>query len=111
MPTRTDEKILDALHERDARLAAALRALADALEQSETVEERTGAPHEKEGAEAAEEKAPSLSLEDVRRVAAEAAKAGRSKEVREALAALGVSRLSDLAPEHYEALVEAISHA
>lgn len=55
------------------------------------------------------EAAPALTLEDVRASLAAVVKNGGSAKVRDALAGMGVSKLSDLAPERYSELLEAVN--
>lgn len=55
------------------------------------------------------EAAPTLTLEDVRASLAAVVKNGGSAKVRDALAAMGVSKLSDLAPERFGELLEAVN--
>ena len=55
------------------------------------------------------EAAPALTLEDVRASLAAVVKNGGSAKVRDALAAMGVSKLSDLAPERFSELLEAVN--
>ena len=55
------------------------------------------------------EAAPALTIEDVRAALAPVVKAGGSAQVRAALAAMGVSKLSDLAPERFGELLEIIN--
>lgn len=52
---------------------------------------------------------PALTIEDVRAALAPVVKAGGSARVRAALAAMGVSKLSDLAPERFGELLEIIN--
>ena len=55
------------------------------------------------------EAAPTLTLEDVRASLAAVVKNGGSAKVRDALADMGVSKLSDLAPERFGELLEAVN--
>ena len=55
------------------------------------------------------ESAPTLTLEDVRASLAAVVKAGGSAKVRDALADLGVSKLSDLDPSRFGELLEAVN--
>ena len=55
------------------------------------------------------EAAPTLTLEDVRASLAAVVKNGGSAQVRDALAGMGVSKLSDLAPERFGELLEAVN--
>ena len=52
---------------------------------------------------------PALTIEDVRAALAPVVKAGGSAQVRAALAAMGVSKLSDLAPERFSELLEVLN--
>ena len=52
---------------------------------------------------------PALTLEDVRAALASVVKNGGSAQVRAALAAMGVSKLSDLAPERFSELLEVVN--
>lgn len=55
------------------------------------------------------EASPALTIEDVRASLAAVVKSGGSAQVRDALAAMGVSKLSDLAPERFGELLEAVN--
>lgn len=55
------------------------------------------------------EAAPALTIEDVRASLAAVVKNGGSAQVCDALAAMGVSKLSDLAPERFSELLEAVN--
>ena len=55
------------------------------------------------------EATPTLTIEDVRASLAAVVKNGGSAQVRDALAAMGVSKLSDLAPERFGELLEAVN--
>ena len=55
------------------------------------------------------EAAPTLTIEDVRAYLAAVVKNGGSAKVRDALAGMGVSKLSDLAPERFGELLEAVN--
>lgn len=55
------------------------------------------------------EATPALTIEDVRASLAAVVKNGGSAKVRDALAAMGVSKLSDLAPERFGELLEAVN--
>lgn len=52
---------------------------------------------------------PALTLEDVRAALAAVVKNGGSAQVRAALAAMGASKLSDLAPERFSELLEVLN--
>lgn len=55
------------------------------------------------------EAAPALTLEDVRASLAAVVKSGGSAKVRDALADMGVSKLSDLDPSRFGELLEAVN--
>lgn len=55
------------------------------------------------------EAAPTLTLEDVRASLAAVVKSGGSAKVRDALADMGVSKLSDLDPSRFSELLEAVN--
>lgn len=55
------------------------------------------------------EATPALTLEDVRASLAAVVKNGGSAKVRDALAAMGVSKLSDLDPSRFGELLEAVN--
>lgn len=55
------------------------------------------------------EAAPTLTIEDVRASLAAVVKNGGSAKVRDALAAMGVSKLSDLDPSRFGELLEAVN--
>ena len=55
------------------------------------------------------EAAPALTIEDVRASLAAVVKKGGSAKVRDALAAMGVSKLSDLEPSRFGELLEAVN--
>ena len=55
------------------------------------------------------EAAPALTIEDVRASLAAVVKSGGSAQVRAALAAMGASKLSDLAPERFSELLEVLN--
>lgn len=55
------------------------------------------------------EAAPALTIEDVRASLAAVVKNGGSAKVRDALAAMGVSKLSDLDPSRFGELLEAVN--
>ena len=55
------------------------------------------------------EAAPALTLEDVRASLAAVVKNGGSAKVRDALAGMGVSKLSDLDPSRFGELLEAVN--
>lgn len=55
------------------------------------------------------EATPALTLEDVRASLAAIVKSGGSAKVRDALAGMGVSKLSDLDPSRFSELLEAVN--
>ena len=55
------------------------------------------------------EAAPALTIEDVRASLAAVVKSGGSAQVRDALAGMGVSKLSDLDPSRFSELLEAVN--
>ena len=120
----TNDTILAALAEFAADLATDLQNLstkaanfAQRLQAVETtVQETKPKKAAKKAAKAPEpepqtevEAAPTLTLEDVRASLAAVVKNGGSAQVRDALAAMGVSKLSDLAPERFGELLEAVN--
>lgn len=96
-------------------LSAKAAGLAQRLQAVETtVQETKPKKAPKKAAKAPEpepetEAAPALTIEDVRASLAAVVKNGGSAKVRDALAAMGVSKLSDLAPERFSELLEAVN--
>ena len=122
--TTNDSTLIAALAEFAADLATDLQNLsakaanfAQRLQAVETtVQETKPKKAPKKAAKAPEpepqpevEAAPTLTLEDVRASLAAVVKNGGSAKVRDALAAMGVSKLSDLAPERFGELLEAVN--
>lgn len=120
----TNDTLLAALAEFAADLATDLQnlsakaaAFSQRLQAVETTVQETKpkkAPKKAEKAPEPEpqpepEAAPTLTLEDVRASLAAVVKNGGSAQVRDALAAMGVSKLSDLAPERFSELLEAVN--
>ena len=120
----TNDTLIAALAEFAADLATDLQNLstkaanfAQRLQAVETTVQETNpkkAPKKAEKAPEPEpqpevEAAPALTLEDVRASLAAVVKNGGSAKVRDALAAMGVSKLSDLAPERFGELLEAVN--
>lgn len=120
----TNDTILAALAEFAADLATDLQnlsakaaAFSQRLQAVETtVQETKPKKATKKAAKAPEpepqpepEAAPALTLEDVRASLAAVVKNGGSAKVRDALADMGVSKLSDLAPERFSELLEAVN--
>lgn len=120
----TNDTLLAALAEFAADLATDLQNLstkaanfAQRLQAVETTVQETKpkkAPKKAEKAPEPEpqpepEAAPSLTLEDVRASLAAVVKNGGSAKVRDALAGMGVSKLSDLDPSRFGELLEAVN--
>lgn len=114
----TNDTLLAALAEFAADLATDLQNLstkaanfAQRLQAVETtVQETKPKKAPKKAVKAPEpEPRPALTIEDVRAALAPVVKAGGSAQVRAALAAMGVSKLSDLAPERFSELLEVIN--
>lgn len=120
----TNDTLLAALAEFAAEIATDLQNLstkaanfAQRLQAVETAVQETKpkkAPKKAEKAPEPEpqpepEAAPALTLEDVRASLAAVVKNGGSAKVRDALAGMGVSKLSDLAPERFGELLEAVN--
>ena len=122
--TTNDSTLLAALAEFAAEIATDLQNLsakaasfAQRLQAVETtVQETKPKKATKKAAKAPEpepqpevEAAPALTIEDVRASLAAVVKNGGSAKVRDALADMGVSKLSDLAPERFSELLEAVN--
>ena len=116
--TTNDSTLIAALAEFAADLATDLQNLstkaanfAQRLQAVETTVQETKPKKATKKAEKAPEPevAPTLTLEDVRASLAAVVKNGGSAKVRDALAAMGVSKLSDLAPERFGELLEAVN--
>lgn len=116
----TNDTILAALAEFAADLATDLQnlsakaaAFSQRLQAVETtVQETKPKKAPKKAVKAPEpepEAAPALTLEDVRASLAAVVKNGGSAKVRDALAAMGVSKLSDLDPSRFSELLEAVN--
>ena len=120
----TNDTLTTALAEFAADLAADLQnlsakaaAFSQRLQAVETtVQETKPKKAAKKAAKAPEPKpqpeveaAPALTLEDVRASLAAVVKSGGSAKVRDALAAMGVSKLSDLDPSRFGELLEAVN--
>lgn len=120
----TNDNLLAALAEFAADLATDLQNLstkaanfAQRLQAVETAVQETKPKKATKKAEKAPEPepqpeveaAPTLTLEDVRASLAAVVKNGGSAKVRDALAGMGVSKLSDLAPERFGELLEAVN--
>lgn len=116
--TTNDSTLLAALAEFAAEIATDLQnlsakaaAFSQRLQAVETaVQETKPKKAPKKAVKAPEAEAtPALTLEDVRASLAAVVKNGGSAQVRDALAAMGVSKLSDLAPERFDELLEAVN--
>lgn len=120
----TNDTLLAALAEFAADLATDLQNLstkaanfAQRLQAVETTVQETKPKKASKKAEKAPEPepqpeveaAPTLTLEDVRASLAAVVKNGGSAKVRDALAAMGVSKLSDLDPSRFGELLEAVN--
>ena len=116
----TNDTLLAALAEFAADLATDLQNLstkaagfAQRLQAVDTaVQETKPKKAPKKAAKAPEpevEAAPTLTLEDVRASLAAVVKNGGSAKVRDALADMGVSKLSDLDPSRFSELLEAVN--
>ena len=120
----TNDTILAALAEFAAEIATDLQNLstkaanfAQRLQAVETaVQETKPKKAPKKAAKAPEpepqpepEAAPTLTIEDVRASLAAVVKNGGSAQVRDALAGMGVSKLSDLDPSRFGELLEAVN--
>lgn len=113
----TNDTLLAALAEFAADLAADLQnfsnkaaGLAQRLQAVEAaVQETKPKKVAKKAPEPQPEAAPALTIEDARAALAAVVKNGGSAKVRDALAGMGVSKLSDLAPERFSELLEAVN--
>lgn len=122
--TTNDSTLLAALAEFAAEIATDLQNLstkaagfAQRLQAVETTVQETKPKKAAKKAEKAPEPepqpeveaAPTLTLEDVRAPLAAVVKNGGSAKVRDALAGMGVSKLSDLDPSRFGELLEAVN--
>ena len=120
----TNESLIAALAEFAADLATDLQnlstkaaAFSQRLQAVETTVQETKPKKATKKAEKAPEPepqpepeaAPTLTLEDVRASLAAVVKNGGSAKVRDALANMGVSKLSDLEPSRFSELLEAVN--
>lgn len=116
----TNESLIAALAEFAADLATDLQnlstkaaAFSQRLQAVETtVQETKPKKATKKAVKAPEpepEAAPALTIEDVRASLAAVVKNGGSAKVRDALAGMGVSKLSDLDPSRFGELLEAVN--
>ena len=118
--TTNDSTLIAALAEFAADLATDLQnlsakaaAFSQRLQAVETAVQETKPKKAPKKAEKAPEPepqpAPTLTLEDVRASLAAVVKNGGSAQVRDALAGMGVSKLSDLDPSRFGQLLEAVN--
>lgn len=124
--TTNDSTLIAALAEFAADLATDLQNLsakaanfAQRLQAVETTVQETKpkkaskkaakAPEPEPQPEPEPEAAPALTIEDVRASLAAVVKSGGSAKVRDALADMGVSKLSDLDPSRFGQLLEAVN--
>lgn len=115
----TNDTLLAALAEFAADLATDLQnlsakaaAFSQRLQAVETTVQETKPKKPAEKAPTPEpepEAAPALTIEDVRASLAAVVKNGGSAKVRDALAGMGVSKLSDLEPSRFGELLEAVN--
>ena len=114
----TNDTLLAALAEFAADLATDLQnlsakaaAFSQRLQAVETTVQETKPKKAPKKAEKAPEPeaAPALTIEDVRASLAAVVKNGGSAKVRDALADMGVSKLSDLEPSRFSELLEAVN--
>lgn len=99
---------LQNLSTKAAGLAQRLQAVETTVQETKTKKAPKKAP--KKVAKAPEpEAAPTLTIEDVRASLAAVVKSGGSAQVRDALAGMGVSKLSDLDPSRFGELLEAVN--
>lgn len=114
----TNDTLLAALAEFAAEIATDLQnlstkaaAFSQRLQAVETaVQETKPKKATKKAVKAPEvEAAPTLTIEDVRASLAAVVKNGGSAKVRDALADMGVSKLSDLDPSRFSELLEAVN--
>lgn len=116
----TNDTLIAALAEFAADLATDLQnlsakaaAFSQRLQAVETAVQETKPKKAAKKAEAAPEPqpeaSPTLTIEDVRASLAAVVKAGGSAKIRDALADMGVSKLSDLEPGRFGELLEAVN--
>lgn len=87
-------------------LADSLQAVADALLENDPVEVASQAVSAEEPIVAKLEEAAKIKLENVRAVLADKSRIGHTAAIRELLAQYGASRLSEIDPQKYPALLK-----
>lgn len=105
---------LQNLSTKAANFAQRLQAVETAVQETKPKKatkkaEKAPEPEPQPEVEAEVEAAPTLTLEDVRASLAAVVKNGGSAKVRDALAGMGVSKLSDLDPSRFGELLEAVN--
>lgn len=105
---------LQNLSTKAANFAQRLQAVETAVQETKPKKatkkaEKAPEPEPQPEVEAEVEAAPTLTLEDVRASLAAVVKNGGSAKVRDALADMGVSKLSDLDPSRFGELLEAVN--
>lgn len=93
--------MLDAAEKLTA-LSETLKALADSVQ----AEEAKGTDSQPEKAKAPEKKSTGITLEKVRGILADKSRAGHTAEVRAIIQKHGASRLSEVNPEQYAAIIQ-----
>lgn len=93
--------MLDAAEKLSA-LSETLKALADSVQ----AEEAKGTDGQPEKAKAPEKKPPAITLEKVRGILADKSRAGHTAEVRAIIQKHGASRLSEVDPDQYAAIIQ-----
>lgn len=92
--------MLDAAEKLTA-LSETLKALADSVQA-----EAKGTDSQSEKAKAPEKEPPAITLEKVRGILADKSRAGHTAEVRAIIQKHGASRLSEVDPEQYAAIIQ-----
>lgn len=100
---------LQNLSAKAAGLAQSLQAVDTAVQETKPKKAHKKAEKAPEPEPQPEEAAPTLTIEDVRASLAAVVKSGGSAKVRDALADMGVSKLSDLDPSRFGELLEAVN--
>lgn len=100
---------LQNLSAKAAGFAQRLQAVETAVQETEPKKAHKKAAKTPEPEPQPEEAAPTLTIEDVRATLAAVVKNGGSAKVRDALADMGVSKLSDLEPSRFGQLLEAVN--
>lgn len=86
-------------------LADSIQAVCDAMASDETTDEPQEEP-QKKTAKTKTEKAPEVTLEQVRGVLADKSRSGHTAEVRAIIQKYGADRLSDIDPKQYPAVLK-----